>query len=148
MPEKLHYTWEDYEITVSHIVDLIRAKYKNPHLISIYRGSLGLGSHLSNILGAPLSIVKFQTRDNTDKEVQWLHNDNICVSQDIIVLDDIFDTGLTMNKVREFLWKEMPHGRVSGICLHQNGHIQQATPEWVSSFSDSLGRWVEYPWEV
>lgn len=152
MPEKLIYTWEDYNIAVNHIVHHLEQYstegYDDIHLVSIYRGSLPLGVHLSNILGAPLSIVKFQTRDNSDKEVKWILNDNISVHQKIIVLDDIFDTGFTMNKVREFIYQELPNARVHGVCLHQNGHIKQATPEWVTSFGDSLGQWVEFPWEV
>ena len=36
-------------------------KIPDPHIVSIYRGSLPLGVHLSNVLNCPLSIVKYQS---------------------------------------------------------------------------------------
>ena len=44
------------------------------HVIAIFRGSLLMATHLSNIRDVPMSIVGFQTRDGSDKEPYWIHN--------------------------------------------------------------------------
>ena len=90
----------------------------NPHIVGIYRGSLPIAVHLSNLLKCPMSIIKFQAIDGDDKEPVFLL-DNITDDSDLIVVDDIYDSGTTMRIIKPLL---------------DNKH-------------ENMGKWVVFPWE-
>ena len=106
-----------------------------------------------NIKDIPMSIVGFQTRDGEDKEPYWIHNATESVSieeyaegQTFLVLDDIYDTGMTMNKVIEFVKKSRnkpsPMPNVFGYCLF--GKTNAAD---IVYSNEHDGSWIVFPWE-
>ena len=143
---KTYYEWSDYA------KDMKATDWINfDHVIAIYRGSLLMATHLSNIRDVPMSIVGFQTRDGSDKEPYWIHNNTKEVhdydrSQSFLVLDDIYDTGITMNKVIEFVKKERtkpsPMPNVYGYCLF--GKTNAAD---IVYSNEHDGSWIVFPWE-
>lgn len=143
MDIKKHYhSYENYCEDVKWLRDEFKTT-KNLHLVSIYRGSLGMGAHLSNLLDAPLSIVKFQTYDEKDdKEVTMLHNAEITSEDTLVVLDDIYDTGNTFRKVKEFLSYNFPNTKI--ICIALHGKPNQ---DKVLFRNKHPGCWIVYPWE-
>tara|TARA_B100000287_G_scaffold354653_1_gene344950 strand:+ start:611 stop:1051 length:441 start_codon:yes stop_codon:yes gene_type:complete len=141
---KHQYTWTDYEKDMKSIDWL-----KFDHVVGIYRGSLPMAVHISNIRNVPMSIVGFQTRDGKDKNPYWIHNattktfDEV---QKILVVDDIYDTGYTMNNVIDFVKKNrtrpsaMPE--VYGYCLFGKENAKEIV------YSNPLnGHWIVFPWE-
>jgi len=58
MTNKLYYSWQDYEDDI-HDVSLLDFD----HVVGIYRGSLPMAVHISNLYNVPMSIVGMQTRD-------------------------------------------------------------------------------------
>jgi len=150
MPEKLHVSWEDYGDDVDALVKII-SKIKNPHLVTLYRGGLPLGTHLSNILDLPLSIVDFQSYDGDSKEPVLIKNAGISVDQTLVIVDDIYDVGTTMNRTKSMLWKMFPHIKLVGWTLYvnsYNSHLHEKYDQKCNSLHDSKGLWVEFPWEV
>ncbi len=150
--EKLYYTNEDYQIDTNVFKDIIK-NIENPHLVSLYRGSLPLGVKLSNALDLPLSIVDFQTRDgdtNKPKEPKLIKNASIQVNQTLVVLDDILDLGVTMRQARKMLEDDFPYNKIEGLTLFVNDfnqHLHQDL-KWVKSLNESKGRWVVFEdWE-
>tara|TARA_B100000029_G_C17433103_1_gene908617 strand:+ start:399 stop:878 length:480 start_codon:yes stop_codon:yes gene_type:complete len=147
---KIYYSWKDYNKDM-RATDWIEFD----HVVGIYRGSLCMATHLSNVRNVPMSIVAFQTRDSEDKKPYWLHNatevdkewSDSDEGQHILVVDDIYDTGYTMDKVIEFVKRErnkpstMP--RVSGYCLFG----KQNAKDIVYSQSHD-GSWIVFPWET
>ena len=66
---KTYYTWSDYAKDM-RATDWIKCD----HVVAVYRGSLGMACHISNMKDIPMSIVGFQTRDGDDKKPYWIHN--------------------------------------------------------------------------
>ena len=66
---KVYYEWKDYAKDMKSTDWL-----KFDHVIGIYRGSLLMASHISNMRDVSMSIVGFQTRDGEDKKPYWIHN--------------------------------------------------------------------------
>ena len=150
--KKIRYKIEDYKHDISRIVDYIGKDAKNLHFVCIYRGSLMLGAHLSNIYDAPLSILGYQTYQNkvkeeTDKQPFWMHKAVNDVSKRVIILDDIYDSGDTLNKARNFIWAGCPNCKVSSITLHRNNKAND-NQGWNHSLRKTNGKWVEYFWET
>jgi len=100
---KIKYSWSQYKKDVHYIADNIEFK----HVIGIYRGSLPIATHLSNLKDAELSIIGFQSRDGKDREPKWLLNKIGNQIAPILLIDDIYDTGYTMKTVMEFIHKDV-----------------------------------------
>jgi|TARA_B110000263_G_C15216938_1_gene468000 hypoxanthine phosphoribosyltransferase len=148
--DKVYYSWKDYA------KDMMDTSWiKCDHVIGIYRGSLGMATHVSNARDVPMSIIGFQTRDGEDKEPYWIHNvlpeikidKEYMTGQTILIVDDIYDTGNTMNNVIDFVKKErtkpspMPH--VIGYCLFGKPNIKDITYS-----QEHDGSWIVFPWEA
>ena len=148
--EKTYYTWSDYAKDM-RATDWIKCD----HVVAVYRGSLGMACHISNMKDIPMSIVGFQTRDGDDKKPYWIHNATEADTswlddsegKHILVVDDIYDTGRTMNEVQEFIKRErtkpsmMP--RVSGYCLFAN----YFNAKNIVYSNEHDGSWIVFPWE-
>ncbi len=141
---KTYYTWEDYAKDMRS-VDWINCD----HVIGIYRGSLGMAAHVSNIKDIPMSIVGFQTRDGSDKTPYWIHNattSSYDEEQTFLIVDDIYDTGTTMNEVIDFVKKSRtkpsPMPRVFGYCLFGKENARE-----IVYSQEHDGSWIVFPWE-
>jgi len=135
---KINYTWDDYDRDIHNIAGILRTHDKKVHLVSLYRGSLGIATHLSNIIDAPLSIIKFQTRDGNDKSPYFIHNEGIDQDDTVVLLDDIYDTGHTLDVTEAFL-KENGFNNILKIVLFTNNVV-----DGVHYANKTSGKWVVF----
>ena len=146
MTENYNYYYDQYYndvVTLKERYD----KIPEPHIVSIYRGSLPLGTHLSNALNCPLSIVKYQSRDGEDDRAEWLLN----LTGDkklhpkffpyLIVVDDIYDTGKTFRAVLA-LDEFQNNPNYQAIALFGNPN-----DDGVLYLNEQVYRWIVFPWE-
>jgi len=99
---KLVYEIRDYQKTVTGLLDLIKQNdIKN--IVSIYRGSIPLGVKLSNQYNLPLSIIDYQTRDKVGNKTDPYWMKDAIQNGNVLVIDDILDTGKTMIDVLKFI---------------------------------------------
>ena len=143
-----NYYYDEYYYDVATLAQRYK-KITYPHIISIYRGSLPLGVHLSNILKCPLSIVKYQSRDGQDSKAEWLLNLTSDESvrptprffPHLIVVDDIYDTGKTFRAV-----KALPefHNNPDYSLMALFGNDND---DGVHYLHEQLYRWIVFPWE-
>ena len=150
MTDKMYISWNEYQDIIESFTNTLTSKEANHkfHLVSIYRGSLLMGQHISNVLDIPLSIVKFQRLDSDDTEVQFIHNAGIKEDDIIILLDDIFDTGETIYKVSDFFKRNFVLSKIQALTLSWNNKHTSTLPEWVTSVIKTEGKWVVFPWET
>ena len=57
MTDKLYYTWEKYNTDIKRIVK----DYEFDSVVALYRGSLPIATHLTNITDATMSVIKYQS---------------------------------------------------------------------------------------
>ena len=148
MTDNYNYYYDEYYDDVAKLVDRY-ANVVNPHIVGIYRGSLPIATHLSNVLECPMSIIKFQSRDGKDTKAEWLLNltedkkihDKPQFFPYLIVIDDVYDTGKTFRAIKQL--PEFPNNpNYSLIALF--GH---ANDDGVYYLHEQLFRWIVYPWE-
>ena len=108
--DKTYYDWIDYGYDMKQVKD-----FEFDHVVGIYRGSLPMAVHISNVFEVPMSIVGFQTRDGKDTEPYMIKAGK--APTQILVVDDIYDSGYTMKKVMQFLayWRA---DKIQGFCLY------------------------------
>ena len=137
--DKIYYDWIDYAHDIKEIKDL-----EFNHVVGIYRGSLGMATHVSNVFDVPMSIVGFQTRDGEDKEPYMIYRKGGLKSNttNILVVDDIYDTGFTMNRVIKFL-SHPSINKIQGFCLFGKENKLN-----VSYANEHDGSWIVFPWET
>jgi len=149
---KFFVSYDNYLKKVNQIADELKKEIRDVHLIALYRGGLPIGVHLSNKLNVPLSIIDFQTRDVVGftkyNEPQLIKNAGIKSNELLVIVDDIYDTGLTLENVRDFLFEEFPNNPVIGYALYRNEKNQKFDLPWVKTFADNGDKWVVFPWEV
>ena len=145
MTENYNYYYDQYYNDVVTLKERFD-KIPDPHIVSIYRGSLPLGTHLSNALNCPLSIVKYQSRDGKDSQAEWLLNltnerKNPKFFPHLIVVDDIYDTGETFKsilKLPEF--DKNPSYSLMALFGNDND-------DGVHFLHEQMYRWIVFPWE-
>ncbi len=148
MIEKYNYYYDEYYKDIADIHDRY-VNVVNPHIVGVYRGSLPMATHLSNVLECPMSIVKFQSYDGNDKKAEWLLNltedktirDKPQFFPTLIVVDDVYDTGKTFRAIKE-LPEFQNNPNYSLISLFGN-----ANDDGVHYIHEQLYRWIVYPWE-
>ena len=137
--DKIYYSWEDYNKDMHDAASL-----DFDHVVGIYRGSLGMAAHVSNLYNVPMSIIGIQTRDGNDKAPQWIHN---LIDEDtkrILIVDDIYDTGYTMKKViNHCLLYSCWDCEVISYCL-----FGKTNDEQVVYSQEHDGSWIVFPWET
>ena len=148
MSDNYNYFYDQYYKDIS----LIYHKYKKvtkPHIVSVYRGSLPIGTHLSNIFQCPLSIVKYQSRDGEDSKAEWLLNltadksvrNNPKFFPHLIVVDDIYDTGETFRAVKALSeFQDNPDYSLMALFGNKND-------DGVHYLHEQLRKWIVFPWE-
>ena len=148
--EKYNYYYDQYVNDIKNIAERHR-KVPNLHIVGIYRGSLPIATHLSNILECPMSIIKFQHMDGNDKKAEWLlnltHDKEIRPEKSkqffptLLVVDDVYDTGKTFRAIKELPeFKQNPDYHCIALFGNENN-------DGVTYIHEQLYRWIVYPWE-
>ena len=143
--DKTYYDWIDYGYDMKQVKD-----FEFDHVVGIYRGSLPMAVHISNVFEVPMSIVGFQTRDGKDNEPYMIHKVEEAPEQ-VLVVDDIYDSGYTMKKVIESLshyrWISSTYPTaaysIQGFCLFGKENKLN-----VSYANEHDGSWIVFPWET
>ena len=143
--DKTYYDWIDYGYDMKQVKD-----FEFDHVVGIYRGGLPMAVHISNVFKVPMSIVGFQTRDGKDDEPYMIHKTGEAPKQ-VLVVDDIYDSGYTMKKVIESLshyrWISSIYPTaaysIQGFCLFGKENKLN-----VSYANEHDGSWIVFPWET
>ena len=131
----LYYEWSDYSIDIKQVKN-----FEFDHVVGIYRGSLGMATHISNVFDVPMSIVGFQTRDGKDKQPYMIKSGDAPTK--LLIVDDIYDSGYTMKEVIKML-SHYSTDKIQGFCLF--GKENKLNVEYANTHD---GSWIVFPWET
>jgi hypoxanthine phosphoribosyltransferase len=142
---KIVYGSDDFEDTIKSFEPYVD---EDMVIFSIYQGSLTLGHRISKQYDIPHSILKYQRLDGNDSNVTLLHDAlgdrKGYQNKSIWILDDIFDTGETMEKCTEFIQHNFFFESINKFTIFSNSkekglHYQHLNKERL---------WVQFtPWE-
>lgn len=139
--EKEYYTWKEFEENISYFEAIVDMNNLN-HIVTLFRGGLPLGTTLSNKCKLPLTILDYQSYDGDSKEVEW-GICNLTKDSKILLVDDLADSGLSLNKAIKFL-NSNGYKNIKVCTIHGNNQIH--SKEW-NYCNKHTGKWIVYPWE-
>jgi hypoxanthine phosphoribosyltransferase len=182
MIKKHYYSWEDVERACLNIaLQMYNSNWKPDYIVGITRGGNVPATILSNMLNVRGEALKVSLRDNVDGEASesncWMAEDafgyvplddqetyksrwDISRRKNILIIDDINDTGATFNWIKED-WQSscLPHSESWNTVWHSNVRFATITDNLSSEFNgkvdyttDEVNKaeedvWLVYPWE-
>lgn len=125
-------------------VELIKSQDKKPHIVTLYRGGLTMGTKLSHHLDAPLSIIDYQSYDGKNSKKPLLMK-NAGISQDelIVLVDDICDKGSTLKITEEYIRAWFPFNKILIYTIVGS----KKHPDHFNYSIEHFNNWVVFPWE-
>ncbi len=144
-------SWDRFDIDIKEFSDFITQHdfVQDSVILALKRGGFASAAALSNKTGIPISTVAYQTRDGNDIEPNFLEPELIKTAKKIIIPDDIYDTGLTVeNTVKVLINKfEIPIQNIVGLFHYGSTNINYTKLKLYKVMSQNYGEWVQFPWE-
>ena len=163
---KIYYTWQDIEHHTQEILRQIHADSWRPdYVVGLTRGGLVPANLISQYLDCRMETLKVSLRDDTECESNlWMAEDAFGHEMDqpkrILIVDDINDTGATLNYIREDWpsgcfpdnprWTEVWGSNVRVAVLVDNESSKSEIPISYSAVDINKAEqdsWIVFPWE-
>lgn len=147
--EKAYLNWKMYGIGSKMLINALDENDEDvDHVIGIARGGLPLAIHASHILEASVGVVWATHYDGTErKEGVEVDNYGMVDVEDgnsILIIDDIVDTGKTMEAVVE---RTRNQGVVDVEVTTASMHVKPDREFDPDYWAEETDKWVVYPWE-
>ncbi len=158
MAKKMIVNWDEYKNTVEKLAIQIHKEYNPTVLIGIMRGAAPIIDILSRILRLPIAYIVIQSysgkgiQDKQGKLMFAREISSLASDEDfknVLLIDDLSDTGLTLNKSIEWLKNYSPTKNfikeVKTACLWKK-KSSTFTPDFCPIMLDS-DPWIVQPTE-
>ncbi|MEZ6078860.1 MAG: phosphoribosyltransferase family protein [Pirellulaceae bacterium] len=115
-------------------------------VVAVMTGSLVLLADLIRRLSMPIRVSLIQAssyRGGTEPKRLWIRDDMMLdvADRQVLVIDDIFDTGATLQAVIQCIREMRPHSVAMRVLLHKEGDRK-----WKCSPISSLSRFPTSSW--
>lgn len=173
--KKIYYTWQQIEGACLDIARQMSINNWRPdYIVGLTRGGLVPANLLSQYLNIPMHTLNVSLRDSNEAESNlWMAEDafgydanpattikcNVDLKKKILIVDDINDTGATLNWIKED-WRSgcMPNAVDWDYVWGNNVKVAVLTHNQASEFKDpdytvwTVNKaeedcWLVYPWE-
>jgi xanthine phosphoribosyltransferase len=163
---KIYLTWQDVEHHTQEILRQIHVDAWRPdYVVGLTRGGLVPANLISQYLGCRMETLKVSLRDDTECESNlWMAEDafghEMEQPKNILIVDDINDTGATLNYIREDWssgcfpdnprWTEVWGSNVRVAVLVDNESSKSEVPISYSAVDINKAEqdsWIVFPWE-
>ena len=151
MTDKIYMSWKMFDEDINEFIGYLTTHefIKNTVIIALKRGGFATSVALSNKLNIPVSVVSFQTRDNGDTEPRFLEPELINSATKIIIPDDIYDTGMTVETLIKTLIMDfnIKIENIAGLFHYKTDAILNSSMKYYRCIRDTDHKWVVMPWE-
>ena len=148
---KVYYSWSDVDGMMADITQQMATQMLRPHVIlGPGRGGFPIGVMLSHYFDIPFHGFEWQTRDgkiqNSSQLKSLLSKYN---SKRVIVIDDINDTGTTLNGIHDIVVMEGMEDNVKYITLFDKLSSNFGNVSITAKELDDIEekQWIVFPYE-
>jgi hypoxanthine phosphoribosyltransferase len=156
--KKIFKSWQEVDAYCMQLaLTILKSDWRPDYIVGLTRGGLTPGVLLSHLLAVPMHTLKVQLRDgDQDTEMNCWMPEDVVDGKNILIVDDINDTGETLAWIRSDWSKSVFQGdmdyhwhkRVRVAVLVNN----LASKESVDFCIDEINKvddpsWICFPWE-
>lgn len=149
--DKKYMNWNKFDSDINAFIEFIQAHnfIENAVILALKRGGFASAIALSNKTGIPISTVAYQTRDGSDSEPRFLEPELIKPNSMIIIPDDIYDTGVTIENTVTVLQQrfDIPLNNIMGLFHFGSEALQNTKLTLLKVMDSNENRWCVFPWE-
>lgn len=149
--EKIEMSWEKFDNDVETFVEFATQYdfHKDSVILALKRGGFATAAALSNKLKLPISTVSYQTRDGNDEKPNFLEPDLIKNAKKVIIPDDIYDTGETIETTIRTLIDEygIELKNIMALFHYTSEKVYETKLEYYRVMANNKGKFVHFPWE-
>ena len=149
MTKKAYYSWADIEGLTQDIIRQVTVSNKKYDcVVGLTRGGLTPAVLVSQYLDIPMHALKVSLRDHVGQEdlerMAGFLGINDTVKKKVLVIDDINDTGATINAIKE-VWGD----QYVDYTVLINNEASEATVDYsaVDINKHENDVWIVFPWE-
>ena len=152
--KKVYVSWNDVQRQVQELVrQMWQDRWVPDYVVGITRGGLTPANLISQYLDVDMHALKVSLRDsgNDCESNLWMQGDATLENKNILIVDDINDSGATLNWIRDDWGPEVEWGRnVRVAVLYDNEssdsiHTPDYSAESINKAADP--QWIVFPWE-
>jgi hypoxanthine phosphoribosyltransferase len=156
--KKIYKTWREVDANCTRLaLDILKSDWRPDYIVGLTRGGLTPAVLLSHLLGVPMHTLKVQLSDgDQDTEMNCWMPEDVTYGKNILIVDDINDTGETFAWIRDDWSKSVFQGDIE---YHWHKRIRVAvlvnnlgSKETVDFHIDEVNKvedpcWIVFPWE-
>lgn len=150
MPNKLYVSFTDLEKQLADINQQISNDRYNPEvIIGPGRGAYIPGVMLSHYWNIPFEAFNWQTRDGSQKNEKHLREIlNKYVHSNILLVDDINDTGTTLTEIHNIMQEEVGYAdyRVATLFSKTSSNFD-SVDFYATELTPDYDPWIVFPYE-
>ena len=151
--KKIYVSWSDVQRQVQELVrQMWLDDWRPDYVVGITRGGLTPANLISQYLGVPMNTLKVSLQDGKeDCESNFWMQEDAMAHRNILIVDDINDSGATLNWIRDDWGSEIEWGsNVRVAVLYDNEssdsiHTPDYSAESINKAADP--QWIVFPWE-
>lgn len=141
-----HPTYGNVETACASFIQQLDAKGIRPtKIVALSRGGLMLGVILSHNLSVPMVPVQYSSKAGRGDDRNHENTLPIITNENILVVDDIADSGHSLNEVVNFYLDSTGNRVFSAAMYLKEGSVITPTVFWHELKKD--GPFIHFPWE-
>jgi hypoxanthine phosphoribosyltransferase len=151
--KKVYVSWNDVQRQVQELVrQMWQDRWVPDYVVGITRGGLTPANLISQYLDVPMETLKVSLREGSEScETNcWMQEDALA-DRNILIVDDINDSGATLNWIRDDWGAEVEWGsNVRVAVLYDNESSESVhTPDYSAESINKAAdpQWIVFPWE-
>jgi len=154
--EKMEIEWGEYHQRCLQLAELVKENHENTNniiLIALSRGGLNPAIAVSNLLNMTFLSMGVRSYDKFDEQKSFeLYQVPAPVdfkrNQDIVIIDDLVDSGHTLKFVYKYLKdRGYVQNKIYTYVLYDKGISVIGTPEFKYVQKIDPNKWVVFPYE-
>ena len=148
MVEKAFIDWAYFDNWVNKLAELIKeTEIEYNYIVALGRGGLIPGAMLSYKLGIKnLQNLGINTRQEDGKYLETVVYQRPAISGNVLVVDDINDSGKTFEAVDSLITKEYSIDKLT-YCSIVRRYSSTFTKDTIQAVDTSIDDWFVFPWD-
>ena len=148
-PALTYISWENFDFLSNQLYRQLSNDNWSPDLVvGLTRGGLTLGVVLSHRLQLPMLALNLSLRDHVQHDNCQLLSQQLEQGRQLLVVDDINDTGATIRYIKQSLQLDNSSTQVKfAVLVHNLASAETVNYQSISINKDLDSSWVVFPWE-